>query len=64
MGLTYLVTVYPTVTTRSYLSQVIKSSSLSAAMRALATKAEFDAALSLTAGKLLVVDFTATWCGP
>ena len=26
-------------------------------MRALATKAEFDAALSLTAGKLLVVDY-------
>ena len=30
----------------------------------LATKADFDAALADAGDKLVVVDFTATWCGP
>ena len=33
-------------------------------MRMLSTKAEFDAALAASHGKLLVIDFTASWCGP
>merc|ERR1712093_97301 len=30
----------------------------------LATKAEFDEAIAEDPNKLLVVDFTASWCGP
>ena len=30
----------------------------------LATKADFDKALADAGDKLVVVDFTATWCGP
>ena len=30
----------------------------------LATKADFDAAIAASADKLLVIDFTATWCPP
>jgi thioredoxin len=34
-------------------------------VKKLSTKAEFDQALkALPAGKLMVVDFTASWCGP
>merc|ERR1711924_271331 len=33
-------------------------------VKQLKTKAEFDAALAAAGGKLVVVDFTATWCGP
>merc|ERR1712196_432837 len=33
-------------------------------VKMLATKADFDAALKDAGGKLVVVDFTATWCGP
>lgn len=31
---------------------------------ALATKAEFNAAMANAENKLCVIDFTATWCGP
>ena len=30
----------------------------------LKTKAEFDAAIAASTDKLLVIDFTATWCPP
>ncbi len=30
----------------------------------IATKEEFDAALKEAGSKLVVVDFTASWCGP
>ena len=33
-------------------------------VKQLKTKAEFDAELAAAGGKLVVVDFTATWCGP
>ena len=33
-------------------------------VKMLKTKAEFDAELASAGGKLVVVDFTATWCGP
>jgi len=33
-------------------------------VQSLATKSDFDAALEGAGGKLVVVDFTATWCGP
>ncbi|XP_071082719.1 thioredoxin-like [Haliotis cracherodii] len=33
-------------------------------MQVLQTKAEFDQALAANPGKLIVVDFFATWCGP
>ena len=33
-------------------------------MKYLTTKAEWDAALASAGGKLVVMDFTATWCGP
>jgi large subunit ribosomal protein L40e len=33
-------------------------------MRTLATKAEFDQLLASAGDKIVVVDFTATWCGP
>jgi thioredoxin len=33
-------------------------------VKMLKTKAEFDAELAAAGGKLVVVDFTATWCGP
>mmetsp|Transcript_14070 Transcript_14070/g.37858 ORF Transcript_14070/g.37858 Transcript_14070/m.37858 type:complete len:106 (-) Transcript_14070:471-788(-) len=33
-------------------------------VKQLATKAEFDAELAAAGGTLVVVDFTATWCGP
>ena len=33
-------------------------------VKQLKTKAEFDAELSSAGGKLVAVDFTATWCGP
>jgi ubiquitin C len=33
-------------------------------VKMLGTKAEFDAELAGAGGKLVVVDFTATWCGP
>ena len=33
-------------------------------VKTIATKEEFDGILSGNAGKLVVVDFTATWCPP
>ena len=33
-------------------------------VRSIATKDEFDALLASNTGKAVVVDFTATWCGP
>ena len=33
-------------------------------VKQLGTKAEFDACIAENAGKLVVVDFTAVWCGP
>lgn len=33
-------------------------------MQVLATKADFDKVLDEAGDKLVVVDFTATWCGP
>lgn len=33
-------------------------------VRAIATKAEFDEVLAESPTRLVVVDFTATWCGP
>ena len=37
---------------------------LRGSVKQLKTKAEFDAELAAAGGKLVVVDFTATWCGP
>lgn len=33
-------------------------------VRELNTKADFDAALAEAGGKLVVIDFSAAWCGP
>ena len=33
-------------------------------VKQLATKAEFDSELAAAGGKLVAIDFTATWCGP
>mmetsp|Transcript_92307 Transcript_92307/g.134935 ORF Transcript_92307/g.134935 Transcript_92307/m.134935 type:complete len:106 (+) Transcript_92307:37-354(+) len=33
-------------------------------VKQVATKADFDATLAEAGGKLVCVDFTATWCGP